>query len=109
MFLSQVRKYKLSDDELADIVARICMNPQDGDIIKGTGGARKLRHIGRGKGKSGGYRSIHYYAADVPVFLLSIYGKGHKVILSKAECNELSRILPQLAASYRQYLLDSIC
>ncbi|MCX7304421.1 MAG: hypothetical protein NTV73_08780 [Hyphomicrobiales bacterium] len=34
----------------------------DGDIMPGTGGARKLRFAGRGKGKSGGYRIITFYA-----------------------------------------------
>ena len=102
-FLSQARQCGLSEDELADIVATISDNPQSGDIMAGTGGARKLRHAGRGKGKRGGYRTIHYYAADdVPVFLLSVYGKGTTDNLTKAERNELSKVLPQLADAYRQ-------
>lgn len=70
--------------------------------MAGTGGARKLRHAGRSKGKSGGYRTIHYFAGqDVPVFLLSVYGKGTKDNLSKVERNELARILPLLADAYK--------
>ena len=43
----------------------------------GTGGARKLRLAGRGKGKSGGYRVITYYAAeDVPVLMPAVIDKG---------------------------------
>lgn len=88
---------------MTDIVITISDNPQSGDIMAGTGGARKLRHAGRSKGKSGGYRTIHYYAADdVPVFLLSVYGKGAVDNLTKAERNELSKVLPQLADTYRQ-------
>ena len=87
---------------MSDIVTTISDNPQSGDIMAGTGGARKLRHAGRGKGKSGGYRTIHYYAAqDVPVFLLSVYGKGTTANLSKTERNALSKILPRLADTYR--------
>ncbi len=108
-FLAQVRKCGLSEDELSDIVTRISDNPQGGDIMVGTGGARKLRHAGRGKGKSGGYRTIHYYAAaDVPVFLLSIYGKGRTDNLTKAERNELSKVLPQLADIYRQNVKQAL-
>jgi hypothetical protein len=34
------------------------------EIETGIGGARKRRFAGRGKGKSGGYRVISYYAGD---------------------------------------------
>ena len=107
-FLSQARKCGLSDDELSDIVMTVSDNPKSGKVMSGTGGARKLRHPGRGKGRSGGYRTVHYYAADdVPVFLLSIYAKGMRANLTKAERNELSRVLPELASAYRQAIADT--
>ena len=44
-----------------------------GDLIPGTGGARKFRFAKAGMGKRSGYRIISYYAADdVPVFLLDV-------------------------------------
>jgi hypothetical protein len=46
------------------------------------------------RGKAGG--------GDIPVFALAIYGKNEKGNLSKAERNELARILPKLADAYRQ-------
>lgn len=102
-FLSQARKCGLSENELTDIVTTVSDNPQASEIMAGTGGARKVRHQGRSKGKSGGYRTIHYYGGDdVPVFLLSVYSKGAMDNLTKAERNELSRVLPQLADAYRQ-------
>ncbi|MGN7964123.1 hypothetical protein [Brucella sp. 22210] len=39
---------------------------------------------------------------SIPVFALAIYGKNEKGNLSKAEQNELARILPKLADAYRQ-------
>ncbi len=45
-----------------------------------------MRHVGRGHGKSGGYRTIHYFGGDqVPLFLLAMYGKGEKSNLTQAE------------------------
>lgn len=97
-FLSQAKKLTLSQDEIDSLAD----NPLAGDLISQTGGARKLRHAGRGGGKSGGYRNIHYFGGvDVPVFLLTVYGKGDKANLTKAERNELAKILPQLADQYR--------
>jgi hypothetical protein len=86
-----------------EIVNAIAADPETGDVMVGTGGARKLRHAKQGKGKSGGYRTIHYFGgSDIPVFLLAIYGKNEKANLTKAQCNELATILPKLADAYRQ-------
>ncbi len=68
----------------------------------GTGGARKLRHAGRGGGKSGGYRTIHYFGGnDVPIFLLALIDKGEKANLTKAERNQLAGLLPNIVEVYR--------
>lgn len=41
------------------------------------------------------------HASDVPVFLLALVDKGARGSLSKAERDELSKVLPQIAAAYR--------
>jgi hypothetical protein len=85
------------------IVLTVSADPRAGTLIPGSGGARKLRFAGRGHGKSGGYRTIHYYAGtDVPVFLLAVYGKDTKDNLSQAERNALKVELAGLAEDYRQ-------
>jgi hypothetical protein len=92
----------VSDAERFAIVDMVAANPRVGDVMEGTGGARKLRFAAKGKGKSGGYRVITFFAApDVPVFLLDIFAKGEKVNLSKAERNELKSILSSLADQWR--------
>lgn len=77
--------------------------------MPGTGGARKVRFAGRGKGKSGGFRVITFYAAeDIPVFLLDIYGKDTQANLSKAECNELRKILTDLPRVWRESVKQNV-
>lgn len=72
-YLASAKDEKVSNDERQAIVDYISANPDAGVIMAGTGGARKLRFAGRGKGKSGGFRIIIFYAAeDIPVFLLDI-------------------------------------
>lgn len=103
VFLMQAKRAGLSDTEIQEIVAVIAADPEAGALMAGTGGARKLRHAREGQGKSGGYRTIHYFGGgDIPVFALAIYGKSEKGNLSKAERNELAAILPRLAAAYRE-------
>ena len=92
----------LSEDERFAIATRIAENPTIGDLIKGTGGARKVRFPIQGRGKSSGYRVVTYYAGeDVPVFLLDVYSKGEKIDLTQAERNELRDILGGIAEDYR--------
>jgi hypothetical protein len=70
-----------------DILAR---DPEAGEMITGSGGCRKVRVAGRGKGKSGGYRLITYYGGkDIPVYLLTIYSKGDRVNLSDQQVNAI--------------------
>jgi hypothetical protein len=100
-FLADAKAAGLDDAELTEIAATIAANPLVGDIIPGTGGARKVRF--GGKGKSGGYRVITYYAAeDVPVFLLALVDKGQRADISQADRNALREILGTLADEYRE-------
>ncbi len=99
----QAKRCGLTDDELQEIISVIAADPEAGAIIAGTGGARKLRHAREGQGKSGGFRTIHYFGGrDIPVFALTIYGKNEMDNISKAGRNELARVLPKLADDYRQ-------
>jgi hypothetical protein len=77
--------------------------------MEGTGGARKLRFAGRGKGKRGGYRTVHYFAGDdVPVLMLALINKGESDNLTKAERNELRIELEGYAADYREGVANRI-
>ncbi len=107
-FLAQAKRLGLSQEEMDAIVNTLSEDPRAGDSMVGTGGARKLRHAGRGRGKRGGHRTIHYFGGDdVPVFLLSVYGKGTKANLSKAERNELATVLLDLADAYRANIKET--
>jgi hypothetical protein len=102
-FLASARDEGISDDERSAMVSYVSRNPDAGEVMPGTGGARKLRFAGRGKGKSGGYRIITFYAdADMPVFLLDVYSKDSQANLSKAERNELRAILTDLPRVWRE-------
>jgi len=93
----------LTDAERAALVDFLAANPTAGDLMPGTGGARKLRWAAKGKGKSGGARAITYFGGrDLPVFLMAIFGKGEKANLSQAERDELRDVLAHVATEYRK-------
>ena len=91
----------LKDEENTSIINYLAFHPQSGDLMQGTGGIRKLRWSAQGKGKSGGVRVIYYYHnGTMPLFLLTLFGKGEKANLSKAERNDLAKLTDLLIKNY---------
>ena len=81
-----------SEEERADIVALVAADPECGDVIRGTGGFRKVRVAGKGMGKSGGARVVYIWRNKrFPVFLITVFPKNEKENLSTAERNALKK------------------
>lgn len=75
-----------SEEELAALVDHLAHNPEDGDIIPGTGGVRKLRWGKTSAGKRGGTRVIYfYYNLGCPLYLLLAYTKAQATDLTADE------------------------
>lgn len=75
-----------SESELTALIDHLAHNPEDGVVIPGTGGVRKLRWGKRGTGKRGGVRVIYfYYQPDRPLYLLLAYAKAQATDLTAEE------------------------
>jgi hypothetical protein len=99
-YISAAKDSGMNADEMVAVVDLIAANPEAGEIMPGCGGARKLRVAKPGTGKSGGYRVITYFAGDdVPVFLLTVFGKNEKANLTKGERNALGDLTKKLRES----------
>lgn len=102
VFARQAELIGLTDAERFEIASLLSNEPKLGDLIKGTGGARKFRFQKLHSGKRFGYRIIAYFAGDdVPVFLLDVLDKGDRLNLSQAERNEFKKALGRIADDYR--------
>lgn len=67
----------LNDGNLRDLEFTLLDNPQVGDVIEGTGGARKMRIQLEGRGKSGGGRVIYLDVFEQEnLYLLFAYPKN---------------------------------
>ena len=81
-----------SEEERADIVALVSVDPECGDVIRGTGGFRKVRVARKGMGKSGGARVVYIWRNEkFPLFLITVFPKNERENLSMAERNALKK------------------
>lgn len=74
-----------TEEERGDFAAYIAANPTAGDVVRGSGGVRKVRWTRAGSGKSGGVRVIYYTRTKAgEVVLMFIYAKSKLDTLSGA-------------------------
>ena len=77
----------------------LSVNPMAGVSL--GGGLHKVRFARQGGGKSGGYRTIHFYRPDDgPVFLLTMFAKTEKSNLTARETEYLVQLGETVAAEY---------
>jgi len=91
------RADKLLDREsLRLLQVRLLQDPEAGDLIRGTGGLRKIRWEGSGRGKRGGVRVIYYWAgAQDVVLLLLVHGKNEQDDLSSEQRAFLKQLVQE--------------
>ena len=75
----RVRPSYLDDDEYAELQEFMMQNPEAGNIVRGSGGVRKLRWRRAGGGKRGGLRVIYFVRYRPNEFwMLALYTKAKR-------------------------------
>lgn len=84
----------LPDEELNALQWALMADPECGDLIRGSGGLRKLRWAASGRGKRGGMRVIYYWHVSGSVILLLLaYPKNEQENLTAAQTKILKSII----------------
>ena len=98
-FRSAWKSLGLTDRDLRRLQEELLAGPQLGNVIQGTGGIRKMRFAFENQGKSGSVRVIYVdFAVYEKLYLLTAYPKSEKDNLTKAERNELKKLVEILEA-----------
>ena len=102
-YLRAAKQCGMSEVDMKRAVDIVSSDPMSGEVIVGSGGLRKLRLAGRGKGKSGGYRLITYFVSKdgAPAFLLWVYSKSDMSNLSDAQLARLSDAIDDIEINKR--------
>lgn len=84
----------LSDEEYRILQCNLLEMPDSGSLIQGSGGIRKIRCSGSGRGKRGGVRVIYYWATHHDqIFMLYAYAKNESDDLTKDQLSILREIV----------------
>lgn len=84
----------LGDKELQELERALLENPKLGDVIEGTGGARKMRFQLVGRGKSGGGRVIYLDVFEKEnLYLLFAYPKNVQENLSAEQKKTIRKMI----------------
>lgn len=74
-----ITQNKVTKEDYEDLEKRLVENPDEGEVMQGTGGLRKTRLKSASKGKSGGFRVCY---CDIPekekLFFLAIFPKNEQ-------------------------------
>jgi hypothetical protein len=81
------------DEQKQKLLDELIIEPNAGNVIKGSGGLRKLRWSAHGRGKSGGIRVIYYWCEERVMYLLLAYPKNTKDDLSARELSILREVV----------------
>ena len=84
----------LEDESYHQLQLHLSAYPAAGPIIKGSGGIRKIRWSGSGRGKRGGVRVIYYWWVNRSrISMLLVYSKNEQDDLSPDQLRQLKRII----------------
>jgi mRNA-degrading endonuclease RelE of RelBE toxin-antitoxin system len=84
----------MDDERYAALQAYLAERPDAGDLIRGSGGMRKIRWAGTGRGKRGGLRVIYYWwTAKDRISMLLVYPKNEQDDLNAEQMKQLRKAL----------------
>ena len=89
VFTAEIRAH-LADEEYRALQVALLLRPEQGAVIPGSGGLRKVRWGAAGRGKRGGLRVIYYWHPDEETFyLLLAYAKNTQDTLTPTQLKVL--------------------
>ena len=84
----------MSDENYREFQRALVADPECGAIIRHSGGLRKARWTGAGRGKRGGVRAIYYWAPAREILLmLLVYGKNEQDDLTHEQLRTLKSLV----------------
>lgn len=93
VFTTAIQRH-LDDEPYRQLQIALMLRPEQGAVIPGSGGLRKIRWGRRGTGKRSGLRVIYFwFPGDQAFYMLYAYAKSEQGDLTPAQIRQLRRIV----------------
>ena len=84
----------LDDEQYRQLQIALMLRPEQGPVMRGAGGLRKIRWATTGAGKRGGLRVIYYWEPrGLAFYMVYAYRKSEQGDLTPAQMRQLSRVV----------------
>ena len=93
IFTARLGAY-LDDESYRSLQQALALRPDQGALIRGSRGLRKLRWGAEGRGKRGGLRVIYHWNSQEEVaYMLFVYAKNEQGDLTPAQVKVLAQLV----------------
>lgn len=93
----RLAKKAMTSETLQALIDTLALDPEQGAIIKDTGGIRKIRWMtGKGGGKRDGLRVLYYFDGEQIVLLLTMFKKSDQENIDAGEKEQLRKLIKEL-------------
>jgi len=93
----RLAKKAMTPEALQELIDTLALNPEQGAIIRDTGGIRKIRWVtGKGGGKRGGLRVLYYFDGEYLVLLVTLFKKSDQENIDASEKAEMRKLIDEI-------------
>ena len=85
----------MDDDSYQKLQAHLVEHPDAGDLIQHSGGLRKIRWSGSGRGKRGGSRIVYYWDMGDRILMVYLFRKNERADLTPAQLKVMRSIVEE--------------
>lgn len=96
-FLVKWFRIGFTEDDMIRLEKELVANPKVGAVLRGTGGARKMRFSFPNRGKSGSARVIYVdFEVSQRLYFVDVFAKSEQENITAEERNELKTLVETL-------------
>ena len=85
----------VSDEDYHKLQVQLAKHPDAGDLIRGSGGIRKIRCAASGRGKRGGARTLYYWDVPDRIYMLFCYLKNERENITPDQLKTLKKLVEE--------------
>ncbi len=83
------------DEDYHKLQVHLAEHPDAGDLIRGSGGIRKIRCAASGRGKRGGARTLYYWDAPDKIYMIFCYLKNERENITPEQLKTLKKLVEE--------------